>query len=248
MKKIITLIITIVLAFTLMCVNGFAAGDYEHVIFINRDGILFNGDVSTLMLGQSAGEDEVDVEEYLGGTIEIAGWCVTDVEIQQYGYTVDGGEFIASDYVNANEADYNAIRGQMAKFEDGVDAARFWVVVPIIPGEHTIEVYLKTDEVLDLLWTVDTYGGVDPNATEKPTKAPTEAPTEEPTEVPATEAPTDVPATEAPTDAPVVTERADNGDKDNKKNNTGLIVGIVIGVVAVAAIIAGIVIAKRKKK
>jgi hypothetical protein len=239
MKKTIALILTAVLAVTLFGISV-GADDYEHVIFINRDGILFNGNVGTLTPG--TGDDEVDVEEYLGGTIEISGWCVTDVEIQQYGYTVDGGEFIASDYVNNVEADANAIRAQMAKFEDAVDAARFWVVIPTQPGDHTIEVYLKTDDVMDLLWTVETYGGKDPNATEAPTKAPTEAPTESPTE-----GPTEVPAT----DVPVSTEKTgENGDNKEapKKNSTGLIVGIIIGVVAVAAIVTGIILAKRKKK
>ena len=146
MKKTIALILTAVLAVTLFGISAGAADDYEHVIFINRDGILFNGNVGTLTPG--SGYDEVDVEEYLGGTIEISGWCVTDVEIQQYGYTVDGGEFIPSDYVNNVAADANAIRAQMAKFEDAVDAARFWVVVPTQPGDHTIEVYLKTDDVM----------------------------------------------------------------------------------------------------
>lgn len=244
MKKTIALILTAVLAVTLFGISVGAADDYEHVIFINRDGILFNGNVGTLTPG--SGYDEVDVEEYLGGTIEISGWCVTDVEIQQYGYTVDGGEFIPSDYVNNVAADANAIRAQMAKFEDAVDAARFWVVIPTQPGDHTIEVYLKTDDVMDLLWTVETYGGKDPNATEAPTKAPTEAPTAAPTEAP-TEEPTEVPAT----DVPVSTEKADeNGDnkEDTKKSSTGLIVGIIIGVVAVAAIAVGIILAKRKKK
>ena len=248
MKKIIALILTVVMAAALFTVAGSAVDDCEHVLFINRDGILFNGDVSTLMLGHSAGYDEVEVEAYLGGTIEIAGWCVTDVEIQHYGYTIDGGEFVESDYVNDNEPDYNAIRGQMSKFEDAVDAARFWVKAPALPGYHTIEVYLKTDDVMDLLWTVETDGGKDPNATEVPaTEVPTEAPTEVPTEVPATEVPTEEPVV---TDAPAPTEKANEGDEkqETKKSNTGLIVGIVIGVVVVAAIVVGIILAKRKKK
>lgn len=255
MKKIIALVLTVLIAASLTAVTGFADDDFVHVLFINRDGILFNGDVGGLFANHSAGYDEVDVEDYVGGTIEISGWCVTDAEIQKYGYTVDGGDFIESDYVNNVEADYTAIRNQMSKFEDAVDAARFWVKVPAMYGDHTIEVYLKIDDDLDLLWTVDTSGGKDPNATEKPTPEATEVPpTEEPTEVPATE----VRATEAPTDEPAATdlpatEAADNsGDssetKNDNKNNTGLIIGIVCGVIVLAAVVAFVILSKKKKK
>lgn len=242
MKKSIALILVIVMAVALTGVLSVSADEYEHVLFINRDGILFNGDVGGLIAAHS-GVDEMEVGDYIGGTIEISGWCVTDVEIQQYGYIVDDGEFVPSDYVNTVEADVNAIRAQMSKFEDAVDAARFWVKVPVEYGEHTIEVYLKTDDDYDLLWTVYTDGGVDPNATPAPTKAPTEAPaTAEPTAEP-TEAPTEV-----PTDAPVVTEKADNSKDTAKKGNTALIVGIIVGVVAVAVIVSAVILAKRKKK
>lgn len=252
MKKLLIFVLIAAMAATLTLGQAVFADD-DVILFINRDGILYNGNVSTLFAGHSGGEDEIDVDEYIGGTVEIAGWCVTSLEIEAYGYTLDGGEFIQSDYVNTVEADYNAIRAKMKDYEGAVDAARFWVKVPAMYGDHTIEVYLKTEAGMDLLWTVETYGGEDPNATkaptpeptEVPTEAPTEVPTQAPTEVPATQEPTTVPATDKPAEDPAPTENG--GVSGETKNNTGLIVGIIIGAVAVVAIIAGIIISKRKK-
>ena len=253
------MILTLSLALSLT-----VSADEEHVLFINRDGILFNGDVAGMFANHSSGEDEVDVEEYLGGTIEIAGWCITDAEIQHYGYTVDGGEFVISDYVNTIEADHNAIRAQMSKYEDAVDAARFWVKVPIRPGEHTIEVYLQANDEFELLWTVETSGGVeptptrDPNATEAPTAEPTEVPaTTAPTKEPATEEPaTEEPATEAPTAQPETTkapEATKNGgasenEPEESVKKTFPWPVIIVAVVLAAVIAAAIIISKRKKK
>ena len=254
LKKLIAASLAIILTLSLALAVTVSA-DEEHALFINRDGILFNGDVAGMFANHSSGDDEVDVEEYLGGTIEIAGWCVTDAEIQHYGYTVDGGEFVVSDYVNTIEADYNAIRGQMSKFEDAVDAARFWVKVPIQPGEHTIEVYLQANDEFELLWTVETSGGVEPTPTPDPNA--TEVPTAEPTEVPATDAPTEEPATEEPTaqpettKAPEATEKggaSENEPKDGSKKNFPWPVILIVAVVLVAVIAAVIIISKRKKK
>lgn len=265
LKKLINIKIIIAASLAMILTLSLAlsltvSADEEHVLFINRDGILFNGDVAGMFANHSSGEDEVDVEEYLGGTIEIAGWCVTDAEIQHYGYTVDGGEFVISDYVNTIEADHNAIRAQMSKYEDAVDAARFWVKVPIRPGEHTIEVYLQANDEFELLWTVETSGGVEPTPTRDPNA--TEAPTAEPTEVPATTAPTEEPATEEPateaptaqpetTKAPEATKNggaSENEPEESVKKTFPWPVIIIVAVVLAAVIAAAIIISKRKKK
>ena len=102
-----------------------------------------------------------------------------------------------------------------------------------------------TDENATAVPATDVPATAEPATAEPATDAPA-------TDEPATGAPADDPATEAPaTDKPeTATKAPDNGtkDKDQGKNNTGLIVGIVIAAVAVAVIAAVVIIAAKNKK
>ncbi|MBQ5761673.1 MAG: hypothetical protein IIW02_02520, partial [Clostridia bacterium] len=160
MKKIISIVVTVVMVLSLFSgVAAFAAEDVEstlkHVaadrIMLVKDG----GEKDIMKVGglnnkySDVGNIYAQAKEYEATGLQFKGWIGTVAEISQFGYSLNGAEIVWNDSFTEETGDDVV---QAAAGAGATDASRFSVIVPLTDGIVNIKVYVKTAKTIEVIW------------------------------------------------------------------------------------------------
>ena len=160
MKKIVSIVIAIVMVLSLFSgVAAFAAEDVESAVkCVSADRIMFvkdGGEKDIMRVGglnykySDVGNIYAQAKEYEATGVKFTGWVGTVAEINQFGYSVNGGEIVWDDSFKTATGD-DVINA--AASAGSTAASRFVVTIPLTDGIVNIEVYVKTAKTIEVIW------------------------------------------------------------------------------------------------
>ena len=160
MKKIISIVVTVVMVLSLFSgVAAFAAVNVEstlkHVaadrIMLVKDG----GEKDIMKVGglnnkySDVGNIYAQAKEYEATGLQFKGWVGSVAEISQFGYSLNCAEIVWNDSFTEATGDDVV---QAAAGAGATSASRFSVIVPLADGVANIKVYVKTAKTIEVIW------------------------------------------------------------------------------------------------
>ena len=160
MKKIVSIVIAIVMVLSLFSgVAAFAAEDVESVVkCVSADRIMFvkdGGEKDIMRVGglnykySDVGNIYAQAKDYAATGVKFTGWVGTVAEINQFGYSVNGGEIVWDDSFKTATGD-DVINA--AASAGSTAASRFVVTIPLTDGIVNIKLYVKTAKTIEIIW------------------------------------------------------------------------------------------------